>query len=114
MLNAQPTFTQTKGKQTRDLNAFLREVMEPIDQLDLGLINRATYEQMVNNPIINVPTNQQLVDELSTPKAYLEAIVQDANEFGIEYTGSLTAEEEVTDAELARALDTDDLNSIKE
>ena len=51
---------------------------------------------------------------LNGEKAYLEAIVQDANEFGIEYTGSLTAEEEVTDAELARALDTDDLNSIKE
>jgi lysyl-tRNA synthetase class I len=114
MLNAQPTFTQTKGKQSKDLNAFLRDVMEPIDQLDLGLINRATYEEMCSNPIINVPSQQQLIDAFTEPKDYLKAIVEDMETFGIEYAGSLTAEEEVTDTELARALDTDDLNSIKE
>ena len=86
MLNAQPTFIETKAKQSRDLNAFLHDVMEPVDQRELGLINRQTYEQMIANPIINTPTTTQLVDELNEPREYLEAIQEDANEFGIEYS----------------------------
>ena len=114
MLNAQPTFIETKAKQSRDLNAFLHDVMEPVDQRELGLINRQTYEQMIANPIINTPTTTQLVDELNEPREYLEAIQEDANEFGIEYSWALATQEDVTEDELARALDPSDLLSIKE
>lgn len=63
---------------------------------------------MIRNPIYD---NHEVVKELSTE---LKAYQDDATERGIEYAGSLSKEETVTEDELARALDSNDLLTLKE
>lgn len=97
------------------LAQLMRDTLSEEDLLDLGLIA---------NPIISKPVTTTNITQEQTVNAYnidilkqsLEAY-DDANnngDLGIEYAGSLAAQEEVSPEELNRALDADDLSSIKE
>jgi len=81
------------------LAQLLKQQLSVEDLVDLGLIRNPIYD------------NHQVVKEIKEELAHYQ---DDATERGIEYAGSLSAQEEVSSNELARALDPSDLLSIKE
>lgn len=99
-----------------NLNNLLRAELEPQDQFELGLITYDKLQSLLHNPIINIPSNQQLIQSLysmlATPdtdiiKQTLSFYEDEADELGINYAGSLTAEDEPSIQELTHALDDD-------
>lgn len=85
----------------KSLATFLKEQLNEQDLIDLGLIRNPIYD--------NHETIKELKQSLNH---FQDELIADA--YGIEYAGNLTANDEPTQAELARALDSDDLTNIKE
>ena len=85
----------------KSLATLLRNSLSVDDLVDLGLIRNPIYD------------NHQVVKELKESlNNFQDELIADA--LGIEYSGSLTNDDEPTEDELARALDLDDRNQIKE
>lgn len=84
--------------ENKNLATVLRESLSQQDLIDLGLIR---------NPIIDP---HHIVNEIKETLSNFQDI---GDELGIEYAWALSADDEPTPAELARALDNDDLINIK-